>query len=270
MARYAYVDHEEKLVIFWTPKAGATLLTKWFFEIFSQRKTAHSDHLKSDTHAWLAINGHVMGYTQAYAMVSVAGYESITIVRHPVARSISAYLNKFVIHYDTPLDNFDSLEYFAKHLYLKAKSCTPTQAKQKYTGITFLKFLKTISALQDQEDTRVNSHWNTQQPPLFEEVGHTYDHVFYMEDLEPANRWLNDRYNIELDFPSINVTPYSAGDYVDCTKKQSTALATQKHLLRKENFINDEAMSLLKKIYKIDFDTFGYNPADLSYIPNNQ
>lgn len=272
MTRQAYVDHREKIIVFWSPKAGCSSLTNWFLHslLRASGQVTETTHFGGRPRVWLEQNGYRFDYKQAYNLASNAGYETLVLARHPVSRLISAYLNKFVVYNGTPITSFVQLEAFAQQLYLEATGTTAQSAQSHYPGISFTGFIEYICQKIGQKtdaEPMLDHHWNTQCPFWLQERTFQYGKILYLEDMAAAQAWLQARSTIAWQAPVINATSYANSAHHDCSDMPSCALAGEPQLHSALNFINSTIIEKIADAFKVDFDYFGYNPEEITTCP---
>lgn len=216
MTRNAYVLHDLKLVIFWTPKAACTSIVnhlvydvlnvsdfeddlrrhflgsslfghiKKILIMYGLRKPPHG--LK-DPRFWLSLNG--FNYSGAEALnLATSGYHSIALIRDPYDRLVSAFWNKFVYRNGVKrhISNFEDMESFAYNFYLQVRERNPGKIRyDAYDGITFREFIMFVCDTLDDPSTpddALNHHWNTQIPLVFEQLDFRYDELFSLAGVD--------------------------------------------------------------------------------------
>lgn len=210
MTRDAYVLHDKKLVVFWTPKAACTSLVRyivsdvrgiedWKSEVIEHnRRASLKGWVKSvlfslglrkklgfytDQRAWLNVNGYRFDGTKA-ADLAREGYRSIALIREPYDRLVSAYWSKFVVRTANgdAIRQQSDMERFAWRFYSDWRQRVHGEADPtNFTGLTFREFVTHVCDCIDDPglpETHLDFHWNTQIPRSFHEQDFRYDDLF--------------------------------------------------------------------------------------------
>lgn len=276
MSRQAYVDHQKKLILFWSPKVGCTSLVHWFTHgaLGLEPGYVKKETPYKDARAWLRGEGYHIDHVVAKNMIERGGYQSVVVSRHPATRALSAYLNKFVRYQNREIDAPMKLEHFSKQAYKQWKGIPPKAPIKNYEGLSFIEFLSSIrndvaKARQAGEDPKLNNHWNTQVPFKFRDWHFQYDKKFQLENFGEAIRWLNEKYGMAAPEARTNVTRYGTEAKPDAARLSSVELCKHPEWLAPENFLTDEALDLVAEAYAIDYDYFGYDPKDVKAAPKS-
>lgn len=251
--RHAFVDHENKLVLCWTPKCACTTLTLWFF--YGRLGLSPKDLSDGlDERAWLSDNGHMAHGIEIDGLLG-EGYDSIALTRDPLDRAISAYVSKFIYGYKRLLPTFDDLEIFAKAFYMEIKGVDETTARESYQGISFEEFMGAINAAVKRRsgEPKLNTHWNTQRPFRWAErdirPAQIFDISQTLEMVEMLNaktgaKWVPDQ--------KMNPTDYGEGGrYVG--NVPSSELAKGGDIPSKSQFTSPKTDDLVRKAYAVDY-----------------
>jgi len=266
MSRHAFVDHRTRLLVFWTPKVGCTSLAHWFvLGALGKKKGFVRDTAYTGAREWLVGEGYSVDFEEAYDLAVHRGYDSCIVARHPVARAISAYIDKFVLHEGRPLDSRAALQDFAAKEYDRWTRSWFRLLPSRYRGLSFVEFLthinRAVVARRAGREARLNHHWNAQVPFYFRERGFRYGTVFQLERFGDAIAWLNARYGVEVEMPRrFNATTYGTESRAGLEAVSSLELCRKPEWLTRENFISPETLDLIERAYAIDYEYFGYNP----------
>lgn len=270
MTRQAYVDQEGKNLLFWSPKSGCTSLVQWF--VYGYLGVRQEDVRKdySDARAWLRGEGYFSHFRDARKLVNKNGYSAIALVRHPATRVLSAFLNKFVVYQRKPIDAWEKHEPAIRRSLITWGLAEP--GGEGFSGISFRQFLDQIEARMNattKGEPQLDRHWNTQVPIAYGRSGFNYKKLLYLEDADHAFGWLNDHFGINYKMPVINRTKYEdAAVTIDAADMPSFELAAHPEYLNKENFLHKDILEQIARIYRIDYDKFGYDPFDITMVPD--
>jgi hypothetical protein len=267
--RNAYWDAQRRLLVFWVPKSACTVVAHWY-----ARGLLGLGKVDGGPRAWLIKNGHNLRYPEALDVARQHQAHSIAFIRHPFDRLISAYLNKFVVFKDEPLDRFEKLELFAQRLYCKIKGLKPGKAAESYQGISFLELLHEIDrhiSAAGSSESDLNGHINTQYPTMYRDAGYKPDEIFDIADLNQSLAILNQRYSCSYIPPArSNATTYSkwSGEYL--ADISSKVLARERIPVSKEGFASDATIKLARHAHAIDYQVFGFDNCPRWYRETGQ
>ena len=162
---------------------------------------------------------------------------SFVVLRDPVDRVISVYLDKFISK-DLPAFHF------CKHQNIDIDD------------LTFLEFCKRIH--NDANSLYLNPHWIPQNKFLLFEK-ESYTKVFNFNQLSELNDWLKEK-NITFEDArplTQHGTDSFAKESITCaynqTIKELSSLKKEGSLPKKEDMLSDEILSFLKKAYIGDY-----------------
>jgi len=245
-----YIHPPKKTVFFWSQKAACTSLFHFLADnIDVPPENKRYFHLNSQS------------YKQGLEAIRKQRYRSVILARHPVTRSISAYLNKFCVYRGKTLETRDDLEPFAQDLH--DLYCVERGIKTDRNIMTFAQFLDTVAALHDQRqktELPVNGHWETQVPAFLLEQGLRYDAVIHVETLDSELGALAAELGMTYQSRQMNKTNIAperhAGSLIDVA-----GCDISKHNFGYENFISPLTLRRIQTLYAVDFQTFGYPPA---------
>jgi hypothetical protein len=244
------VDHDRQTVFFWSQKAACTT----FFSLLGQNRTPRPESKQVFLHLSLP-------WQDCSHYLHERGYRSVIVARHPLSRLISAYLNKFVVHYGRPLRHHLGLEPFARDMHLGI--CATAQRDPEVNRTSFDEFLAAVArdhAARPDPWTPINGHWDTQVPPPLAARGFRYDRVVSVERLDSELADMARDLNLQWDGAALNRT-----DYADAAQTEPGYLghlgADQLHgrPYTAANFMSDAAVATAWHLHAGDYDVFGYD-----------
>lgn len=245
-----YIHPQKKTVFFWSQKAACTSLFHFLADNMDV-PPANKRHFHL----------HSQSYKQGLEAICKQRYRSVILARHPVTRSISAYLNKFCVYRGKTLETRDDLEPFAQELH--DLYCMERGLKTDRNIMTFAQFLDSVEALHEQRhkcELPVNGHWETQVPAFLLKKGLRYDDVIHVEALDRELGALAADLDMKHQPRQMNRTKISsirqAGSLIDIA-----GCNMFKHNFDYENFITPLTLRRIRSLYAVDFQTFGYPPA---------
>lgn len=271
MTGRAFVDHQKKLVAFWTPKCACTAVAYWFAE-----GVLIDNENKCDTpqkREWLAENGYKFNYHEACRLVNKSNYSSVFFTRHPASRLVSCYLNKFVIYQGKKLTQANLLESFARNLAMLIYQNKGWDF-EKYRGIRFIDFVEYLEAtiVKNEEFTPVDPHWDTQLSRKGQKIKNPdFDFIVHQESFNEDLIGVNQKFGIDLIPPKLNISVLNKAKNMsdeNMSSLFSVDLASSDLKLDKHNFLDENILDKLKQIYQVDYDYFKYDPFDLKFIPS--
>jgi len=249
-----YIDETRETVFFWSQKAACTTLFSFLADNIEPRPPAKKFfHIHSEP--W---------YICREALAR--GFQSAILVRHPVSRAISAYMNKFCVYQGRPLRTRRDLEPFARDLHDLWCRRSGHDRPLADNLITFEEFLATIADMiahrpepqsPEQQQCPINGHWEGQMPPFLAEEGYVHDHVIHVERLDTELGHLARRLGMIYHPQVLNRTETkadSAPDYLGRRPARAVAGMT----FGPANFITPGTLARLHRIYALDFESFGY------------
>lgn len=252
------VDHERETVFFWSQKAACTT----FFALLGQNRTPRPESKQVFLHLSLP-------WADCRHYLSDRHYRSVIVARHPLSRLISAYLNKFVVHYGRPLRHHLGLEPFARDMHLDI--CAAAGRDPTVNRTSFDEFLAAVArdhAARPDPWTPVNGHWDTQVPPPLAAWGYRYDRVVCVERLDVELAALARDLNLQWDGTALNRTDYAdpaqaGADYLG----HLGADMLHSRPYTAANFVSDATIATAWALHAGDYDVFGYGalpgpPAD--------
>lgn len=258
MTRSAYVDHNRRLLLYWSAKSACSAIMQWFsIGILGQHRCQTGDRRK-----WLRDNGYQIGHEEALDQAH-AGYRSVAFVRDPFDRIVSAYLDKFVVHRGAPIVEFCHLYPFAKSFYCKVKRVSPSEAEQDYEGLSFVEFLTYVHhrITHANGDCALNEHFNTQRPLLYDSVNFQYDEVHDVRNLDESMKTFNREFGVTFLPGRVNSNSYgSQPGQGFIGETASIDLARKLPEISRSRFANDHTVSLVSEAFSIDYRAFSFEP----------
>lgn len=211
MTRNAYVLHDHKLVIFWTQKGANTSIGSSIVRDILKIENAVIQSGNGGARGYLNRNKFRYGYPGAHKLVVNEGYKSIALLRDPYDRMRSGFLNKFVRYKNKPLLTLDSLEPFARQLYLKLPPALG-RSQDAYDGLSFHEFATLIcdqiGHLDENGEPTVDRHFNTQVSfKQWKKDGFQYDYVYNLEQTDAFFAKLQELTGAEVKERMANRTP---------------------------------------------------------------
>jgi hypothetical protein len=253
MSRSAYVCHERKLVVFWSPKAACTAVVRWFVHNILQNQ-----QVDRDRRGWLISNSYQCSWEEAYLLVQNS-YKSVLFTRAPVSRIVSAFIDKFYVHGGLQLLSYDQLEIFSQQLLHKVY---PGKNEDQIisAGLSFTQFIDAVQAQVDM-GVRPNSHWDSQFPCENERHGESipkFDYVVRQESFSQDLVLVNKALGLNDYFPErVNASKFPMHyKVVDgfLGEFKTHQLHAQNIHLKVNNLINDELLLRINRLYQEDFN----------------
>jgi hypothetical protein len=246
----AFPDHKRRILFFWSQKSACTTL----FHMLAENVPVAPDSKQYFIQ-------HSIPIHMAQDLIRAHGFRSVAVVRHPVPRAISAFLNKFVVHSGRPLLRHEGLEPFARELHLEICAAAGRAPDANRTSFEeFLAAVATQHARRADPWERLNGHWDTQAPPRLAEAGFDYEHVVHVEALDSELAAVASGYGMRYTPAALNRTAYAsdppARRYLGGTPAQDLARLPY----RPENFVNPLTLAMIELIYASDYRLYGYPP----------
>ncbi len=246
----AFPDHQRKLLFFWSQKAACTTL----FHFLAANMATPPEKKQ-----YFVL--HSLPFRMCQDLIRDRGFRSVAVVRHPVPRIVSAYLNKFVVHYGRPLRRHAGLEPFARELH---QDICKVAGRERGDNLTsFEEFLAAVARLHaGREDPwqQLDGHWDTQTPPRLTDTGFAYDHIIRVENLDADFTAFAAQEGMTYTPTVLNKTEFGAAEPQRRYLGGMSARQLQETPYRPENFMNVMNLSVTQLIFAPDYQRFGYAP----------
>ncbi|MBK8980228.1 MAG: sulfotransferase family 2 domain-containing protein [Planctomycetes bacterium] len=240
------IDHERRIALLWSAKAGCTFAIKWFLH--------HLGHLPAALyyHPWIHRYRTEVYYrahdyqTHVLDVLTDPGLQTVKIVRNPFSRAVSSYVHALVHRYDD-----GGLERFLGR---------PVTTEQRFTFREFVSYLESLTL------TRCNVHHRLQKHPL--EI-HELVRVTHLVRLEESAARLPE-VERELGFDPGELAALSRS--VHHTERQSSdefwgdrvpEVAVERNgavVPQTGAFYDDTLQVAVATCYARDFESYGYDP----------
>lgn len=263
MSRNAFVDPQRRLIAFWSPKCGCTTVARWFLNAVLERTQEFRDS-GLPIGVWLDVNGYAHRPATAYPLAATGAYRTVLFTRDPKTRVASAFINKFYLRLQTPLDSRDALEPFARE-FLDDHGPAAASGPSAYEGLSFREFIRALAAAK-RHGRHLDHHWDTQFPePLEPPLAYPRpDHLVRLESFAAGLDAVHAAMGIEAwPAPVSNRTIYPA-DFVErpgtLGAQRTVGMLADRIALRVENLLDAETLPLIREIYAIDYERLPYTP----------
>ena len=216
MTRHAFVLPQQKLVVFWAPKAACSTLAEVIaFSVLSKDVLEAWNFDLGGPRLLLEKQGFLYDGKSARALASAHNYRTVAIIRDPYDRLISAFLNKFVVKNDRPIRAYSDMEPFAFRFiqdnYLALELEQPPDQNSHWRGLTFRQFVSVICDVidaSDEDQRHLNQHWNTQIPDGLEIDGYSFNQVYTLMTIDSFFREFQILTGVRIDIPNRNSSSY--------------------------------------------------------------
>jgi len=224
----SYISRDHKIQFSHIPKSGCQSIRKFIIKI-------NDEDPNMNIWGGQFVSRYVISTTR-----TVDGFDHYSIVRNPFSRIVSCYYNKIIgIHWHS-----------FKPFFGYCSEKRPT----------FEEFVKHL----ENSLLNKNEHWNTQTSL----IGQNNTKIFKIEEKGSLNSEM-------IEKTSHNFFHFHPIDHVETRKdlgifvgKMSSAKLNEYYSKKTqpivENFYNEEIVNIVKKLYKCDFDNFGY-PSAIRY-----
>lgn len=220
----ASVQHNLIYVV--VPKAASTSIKTWMLAI--------------EGHGTESVHDDCRTYLQLSKIISKDRLKKeafvFTFVRNPYRRLASAFLSKFV--------------YWSKPRLTRAVTIERNPPKGR-RGLSFIGFLR---YLQTKDLAKVDVHWRPQHFFLRDLPPRMIGRVETMKRDFQVVQKIAGRRRVHLPFQNRNPDCTTEGDFSDISADVIRAGAP----IGWRNLLSHEAKTLIKELYRIDFETFGY------------
>ncbi|XP_064088285.1 carbohydrate sulfotransferase 11-like [Macrobrachium nipponense] len=236
MPKLAYFVGKYKLLACVPAKAGATTWKTHLLRMKGYTKPIQNPHVEW-VHRLLRAR-HLLNRQQAVKILRSPSVTRVVSVRHPVARLISGYTNKF---YNGRLHVPDNVT----HKYMKTALEVEgiKLEKGKPIAVTFRQFLNLILHEKERGLANINNHWRPQYS-LCDACAVRYDYVVKQETFEEDLQYLVKK----LEIAEVNA---DLKTNVSAKPKNATY----------EEYFRDIPKDVLREIFQLyepDFRHFGY------------
>jgi hypothetical protein len=263
MAREAYVFRDQGVVVFWSRKAGNTSLAEWLSGNFAEEPGAVGRPTQ-----FMRKNSEMrVGYREALAAVAKGASRDFVLARHPVARAVSAFIEKFCYR-DGPITRIAALRPFAQRAFLDIMKTAgrPHELhdyRDHYPGISFVDFLTYVReghrTLRGDGEPRLNAHFSSQVPFYFD-GRHRYGSVIRLEHVQDEIRPLAEALGMREPFPHARrndrtQAPEGEGDLSAVAWSEMLASGI---VPTPSSLLNERTAAMIREIYDIDFRMLGY------------
>lgn len=177
------------------------------------------------------------------ALIAAPDYFKFAVLRDPLDRLLSAYIEKLVIGRTAPANIFHTRSIVAPVQQAQGID-TPDFAR----GITFRDFVEGIAAANP---ATLDPHWRPQADYL---VGIDYDRFFRIDELDALMTILEERAGIPLGRQPRNVTGSGKGEAVENAMDLPPATIAAGPRIGKASFVDDAILARIKAIYARDYD----------------
>ena len=260
MTRHSYVLPEQKLVVFWTPKAACSSVAEAVARsVLSAKELKNLTPDSGGPRVLLNQLGYMKSGPEGRQIAEKRGYQSWAVIRDPYDRLISAYINKFVTYNNRPIYTYRDMEPFAfqfvrdnaKALGLRRKP----SLRNKWMGMSFRCFVTTVCDVIDKTPDRgraLNQHWNTQIPEAFRKAEFDFDNVYILKTINRFFKTLEAETGVALQIPKRNVSPYKIEirqNYCDLSSLE----ILEKDGFSKRCFNDPDLRARVKRSFKTDY-----------------
>ncbi|HMO71649.1 MAG TPA: sulfotransferase family 2 domain-containing protein [Paracoccaceae bacterium] len=243
----AFPDHHRRILFFWSQKSACTTLFRLIADNMARPPEAKQ---------WFVL--HSVPLPMARDLIERHGFRSVILVRHPASRMVSAFLNKFVVHYGQPIPRHGAMEPFARDLH--ADICAHAGRRPGPNCSTFEEFLAAVARLHATRPdpwARLDGHWDTQAPPRLAETGFRYDHILRVETMDADLARVAPELGLIWRPTALNRTDYAPGE-TDAYLGRTPAQRLLALPYRPGNFLNTLNLSLIRAVHAGDYRLFGY------------
>jgi len=255
MVLRAYVDPGRRLITFWSPKCGSRSLSHWFYQACTPQPEEH----RRDPGHYLNHHFHVP-YPRAARLVLDEGYRSILATRHPSARVLSAFLDKFVARRNRDHTRLDQALPYVREVIEDILSHRQGGISG---GVRFREFLDYLGRHRDRPET-LNAHWAPQFDPDYFARPVPFHHLLRVERFDDDLVALNLRLGLESLPPVIHKNRSRTAKAKQDLPAGALLDAPVDELVDREvspsAFLDTATMTWMGAFYQSDFDVLGYDP----------
>jgi hypothetical protein len=254
MTRRAYVDQNRKIVFFWSPKAGCTAL----FNTLRLTYGHDNKYYLSNSQSWRDCFSYIE-----------KGFTAVALVRNPMDRILSSYVNKFVIYGNKPILFRQDMEKFSRRFFDKYRDLFGLSTDENI--LTFRDFLSVIgvlfSARENPDDNTVDGHWDTQIPPgLAQEKDFRYDLIFDTKNFDKQLKPFCLERGFTFPEGRSNTSPWKTTDDTHPFLGDLPGAELSQIKLSKSKFFDRRIADYIERLYEIDFRYLGYSLTDKEHL----
>jgi tetratricopeptide (TPR) repeat protein len=243
-ANYYFVNPQLKAIYCSIPKNACTLFKTAILE-----QTPFKEEFlgsKSTIHVYLDNNPNIL-FDDFIARTDSPEYFKFTILRNPLQRLVSAYLDKFVKH------PYEYMEDFARKLVVRIYDRLGIKSDPS-NSITFTQFVEHIMETKDRE---LNDHWKPQSSFI---GSIEFDFIGQFENLNQTIDVLQNRFNIKIAkkvAKSSHITKYQEFDRrLEFHNMYPTELRQLAGMPKAEQLYTPELLKLVKERYANDIEIY--------------
>ncbi|MDQ0271889.1 sulfotransferase family 2 domain-containing protein [Cytobacillus purgationiresistens] len=231
-------DPDFPLVIYWSPKAGCTSIIKWFYHQTDQLSEALA--YNQWVHAYRSIQQNKEYFENVYTDLLEGKKNTYKLVRNPYKRAVSSFYA--VLYGPTVRDHA-----FPNHT----------------EGFSFKEFLYLIKE-KGVKPGEIDIHISQQ---FLDGEEHIVKDYIKVEDFQSSIKMLEQEYQLPPS-PIMDIThsPHHLSKFMtlDGTNADLTIPFDSPDCIPSyESLYNEETMSLVRTLYKKDFEIYGYDEQEL-------
>lgn len=236
------LDNKICVGIFWTLKSGCTFITKWFFYQIGHYKAAEDYYNVHYYRDHVYYNSNLYQHSRTAYEQNNKIFRTIKIVRNPYSRAVSSY--------------FQLISMLSKENE-SALSFIQDLPKNKITFDVF------VNLLMEKDIYTCNKHWRSQVHPLERIKAIKIDHIIDLSDAEKTLKEIEKAMGLKEsklgDLKKSNhhskILPKQKNEYVG---NKVFGIGDFLHRPSYKYFYDEELCKKIEDIYKIDFETYGY------------
>ena len=233
--KYSFVSEKHKLIYVSTPKAGCTTIKWWFANLVGATHSIKSDIRSEESDIDLKVHDIFPIVAPDVANLpnsSLAGffersdYLSFALVRNPYSRIFSAWQSKLLLREPLQYEPYKNFDFLDAPLY-----------RREDIAKAFELFLE---------------HLNEKEAPSFWDVHWSSQFLHLRPDLLP-NLYISQLENVEKLRDRLH--DHLGSHYIDplSSRRRNDSLIPYS-----KSFLTEKAASLIRLLYKSDFEQFGY------------
>jgi hypothetical protein len=234
------INHQKRIIMDWSPKAGCTVLTKMFFRNMGLLEEA----LSFDP--W--VHEYRMKVFSVNHPVTRADYKNpefyrFKVVRNPYSRVVSSYI---MVMKDARL----------QYLHKTIKK-TLWRWNVNISFSTFVKFLSKVDIKS------CDPHYSQQKKYFEDEIADCFDQVIKLENLNGEIAELNRRKSLDFDLTGLTSWHHtSKNENIKENVAKKPWSKIKDRIPHYGYFYTDELIEKVYKIYKEDFTAYNYSYDD--------